>query len=223
MLTRSSRPISGSIWLWRCRLSRATERVYRPLTYRITLAPWDTRGYAESYIRLHRALESMRPKYLITPGVRFGSRAPAWRPFLSIVAFYPVGPLAAMCCTGRVVAASFSGPASPTRNICYAATTQLDDSDPPRCRARRCRSASIRFRNRHSQRKSDAHLSIRSSRRNGKGRGWDCRLRGRSSKATEAPSGPRIASAARCFASHCHWSVRDGTKTRSLRSNIEQK
>jgi hypothetical protein len=40
-------------------------------------------------------------------------------PLLSIVAFHPVGPLAAMCFIGMAVVASFSDPASPTRNICY--------------------------------------------------------------------------------------------------------
>src|ERR1700730_7495985 len=61
--------------------------------------------------------------------------------------------------------------------------------------------------------------SIRSSRRNGKGRGWDCRLRGQSSKATVAPSGPRIASAAPCFASHCHWCVRPDVQRKPARSD----
>jgi hypothetical protein len=40
-------------------------------------------------------------------------------PLLSIVAFHPVGPLAAMCFIGMAFVASFSDPASPTRNICY--------------------------------------------------------------------------------------------------------
>src|SRR5712691_4710454 len=38
-----------------------------------------------------------------------------------------------------------------------------------------------------------------------KGPGWGYRSRARSSKATGAPSGQRIACAGRCFALRCHW------------------